>query len=130
MIEKTTIEFPRPIDREDAESLLHYISDNLKGHVSGKISYFINYQYDAKTSGSLEDRGTLKVSAMISNYNEPIAFDNFTSKNWEEDTSKIKGLEFQRVPDWELSDYRPEAQKLWDDTRKIVGNFFEQDSGN
>jgi hypothetical protein len=30
------------------------------------------------------------------------------------------------VPDWELSDYRPEIRKLWKDVRQIVDEYFRK----
>jgi len=126
LIEKTTIDFPVAIGRRDAENMLGYISSHLPGNVSGKVEYFINYIYDTEKKSSLEDKGTLKLVATIKSLKETMAFGTFISKPWEKNTSWISGVEFQRVPDWELSESRPEVRELWKDVRKIVSRYFSE----
>lgn len=126
LTKKTTIDFPRPIRSQHAEDLLCYLSSHLPANVSGKIGYFINYIYDPETESSSEDKGTLKLSATVNSLKEAMAFDSFQSKPWEANTSYISAIEFQRVPDWELEEYRPEIRKLWDDVRECVGKYFEE----
>jgi len=123
--EKTTIEFPIPIGREHAENLLCYISSHLPGNVSSKVEYFINYLYDPG-SGTLEDKGTLKLVATINDSKEPMAFDTFVSEPYPEETSFISKVAFQRIPAWELSDYRKEVKGLWEDTRRVVLDYFRE----
>ena len=104
--------------------MLCYLSNHLPADVSGKIEYFINYLYDSKIKSSLENKGTLKVSANIRNFEVSMAFDSFESISYDKDSSFISGIKFNRVPAWEIEDYRTEIMELWDDVRKSIENYF------
>ena len=125
LAEKTTIDFPKPIGRESAEGLLCYLSSHLPANVSGKIEYFISYRYDSKKESSFEDKGTLKLVASVNNLKGLMASNTFISERDGRDTSLISRIAFQRVPGWDLSDYRSEVRELWDDVRKVVNQYFE-----
>jgi hypothetical protein len=126
LAKKMTIDFPRPVSRVGAEVLLSYIAGKLPGRVNGKIDYFINYIFDPEEKDVSEDKGTLSIVATLVRDKNVMASDAFESKPWKQDTSYISGITFQRVPDWDLPDYRKEVQELWDDIRKIIGNFFSE----
>lgn len=126
LTKKTTIEFPRPIGREHAEKMLCYISSHLPGDVNGKVEYFINYRCDSKKKDSLEEKGTLTLFVNVNNSKKIPSFDTFVSSPWKEDSSLISKIEFQKIPGFELSEYRPEVIELWDDVRKVVNKYFEE----
>jgi hypothetical protein len=123
---ENTIEFPRPIGREGAENLLCYIAKELPANISSKIEYYKTFFYDQEKDGVLEDKGTLTVIANIHDLRENGGFDSFQSKSCGGDTSYISAIASQMVPDWELSDYRPEIRKLWKDVRQIVDEYFRK----
>ncbi|MFH1918033.1 MAG: hypothetical protein ABIJ14_02960 [Nanoarchaeota archaeon] len=54
-----------------------------------------------------------------------MASNTFISERDGRDTSLISRIAFQRVPGWDLSDYRSEVRELWDDVRKVVNQYFE-----
>ena len=125
IIDKTTIEFKRPIDLKETEDLLRYIAKNMPANINSTIKYFKAFIYNNESKGILENKGTLEVIAGIHNF-KTHAFDALQSVPDNEDTFLISSVAFQRVPDWEIFDYRPEVQELWGQTRELVNKYFEE----
>jgi len=126
ILEKTTIEFPRPIGREEAEKLLFYIAKNLPANVNTTIEYYMCYYPSADEDLIEKTKGTLKVSASVDCVRPIGLFDSFQSETWKEDMSYISSIAFQRDLGKELSDYEPEKIKLWDDVREVVEKYFKE----
>jgi len=123
--DKTTIEFKRPISLEETEDLFRYIAKNMPANISSTIKYFKSFLYDNESKNTLEDKGTLEVMAGIHNL-KTHEFDAVQSTHYDKDTSLISSFAFQRIPDWELCDYRPEVKELWDQFRGLVDKYFEK----
>ena len=122
-----TIEFPRPISREDAENLFCYIAKELPASISSHIDYYKSFSYNEERDKVLEDEGTLIVIASVSSLKKERGYDTFVSKPGDRDTSCISAIASQTVPGWELLDYRPEVRKLWKDVREVVNRYFGED---
>ena len=133
VMEKTTIALPRLLDLKEAEKLIYHIAVQLPGNVNYHISHYRSFFHDSESRRSpeeknrrvLEQDGTVSISVNINSHRNVMAFDVFQFCPSREDTSKLAEIRFQTVPDWELSEYRPEIQKLWDDTRRLVGEYFK-----
>ncbi len=127
ILKEAVIEFPRPIGREDSESLLCYLTRMLPANINGKIGYYLSFDH---LNGEIRrDNGTLEVSATISGHCSPssrLIFDTFTSQPFNEDSSYIKAISFALVPGWDLSDYGDERRKLWSDVRGLVNKYFKE----
>jgi hypothetical protein len=126
VLEKTTIEFPRPINREEAEKLLLYIAKNLQADVRSIIKYRLTYYHDEIHKYITEDGGTLRIDATVSSLKTPALFDSFHSEPHERDRSYISEIVFGRVPGWELANYGEEKVKFWDDVRVVVNKYFKE----
>lgn len=124
VIEKTTIELPREIDLETAEELLRYLAGNLSANIHYNVSYFKSI---LKKDGEISEfDGSVSLTANISSYENPTAFDACTFMSSSTDTSKLSIIKFGQVPGWDLSEYRQEVRQLWDDVRETVKQYFEQ----
>lgn len=128
IVEKTRIELPMPLSLKGAEKLLYYLAEELPANVSYQISHHKSIYRPFRESGRkiLKQDGTIVISGSISNLEKPFAFDFFQFRASDKgDTSKLSVIRFNLVPDWELSDYRPEVIKLWDDVKEKVRQYFE-----
>jgi hypothetical protein len=121
-IKKTTIDFPRPIDFENSKKLLCYIADNLPADVSWNIEYSGSFTHDTDVKGLVEDKGELRVNALIQSLR---TFDTLTSKPFDKGTSLISALESSGQ-----IEYNSEVRKFWDDVRKCVEKYFEENKPN
>lgn len=127
IIAKTTIELPRSLTLEEAEKLINYIAKELPGNINYNASYY-NSVFHGPDNGEIsKQKGTANMTAIVNSLGNLAVFDSFQFKPPEEDTSKFSTIRFQIVPDWELSDYRPEVRQLWDEVREIVGQYFKQE---
>ena len=126
ILEKTTIKFPRPIGREEAEKLLCYIANNLPANVSATTEYDMFYYHSLDEDLIEKTNGTLKVNAEVDSVKERGLFDSFESETWKEDMSYISSIAFQRARGSELSDYDPEKIKLWGGVREVVEKYFKE----
>ena len=122
---RAEIVFPGHLNLKNAEKLLLHISENLPGNVHYVVENHNNFIYDEKNRKSAKDRGTLKITANFSNSKEALSFDTALLEPWSENTSYVSSMKFQLVSDWELSDYS-RVLPLWDDIRKLVGDYFEK----
>ena len=130
IVEKTTIELPMSLSLKGAEKLLYYLAKELPANVSYQILHHKSIYRPFRESGRkiLKQDGTIVISGSISNLEKPLAFDFFqlqASDKGRDDTSKLSVIKFNLVPGWELSEYRPEVIKLWDNVRVKVGQYFE-----
>lgn len=125
LVEKTTIKFLKPLNLRNAEKLLLYISEHLPGTVNYHIEQHKSLSYNKEKKKSTKDNGTLTISTNISNSEKVMAFDFPQLIPWEKDSSYVSSIQFPRLSD-NLMDYRPEVQRLWDDVRKIVENYFKE----
>jgi hypothetical protein len=131
VIAKTSIELPKPLSLAEAEDLIDYIAMQLPANVNYHSSYHRSITHVAGEDGEWKDRvlkedGTAEVTVSISHLEKSLAFDTFQLKCSQEDYSRLGEIIFTRTPDWDINEYRPEVQQLWDDTRKIVEQYFEE----
>lgn len=123
VIKRSTIEFLRPQELEAVKFLLSEITKNLPGRINYQITQYKTLL--PESHGFSEHEGTVILAGMIVNTKNPTAFDSFQTVHSREETSEIKAIRFNLIPGYnELSDYREEVVKLWDDTRKIVEKFY------
>jgi hypothetical protein len=120
---RSEILFPGHLNLKNTEKLLYYIAENLPGNVNYLIENYRNFRN--QSGKSIKERGTLKITANISDSKNPLGFDAAHFEPWSENTSYLSSLKFEIVPDWELSDYS-RVLPLWDDVRKLVGDYFDK----
>lgn len=124
-MEKSTIKFLTPVSLEEAKELIEYVARELPANVHYRVEYFVSINHgSADGEDPIIYGGTVGISASVSRVGTPMAFDIFEFGSSTEDPSMLDCIRFQMVPDWELSDYRPEIRQLWDDTRGIVQEYF------
>lgn len=124
VIKKSRIVLPKNINTYEAEKIIKYLAKKLPAEINYEISCskFLNYdkdfRFNTKTSST-------KINGRIDYLNSiPLGSDNFEFEKSQKDMLKFKTIQFQIVPGWELSDYRPEIKQLWDKTREVVNNYF------
>ncbi len=123
--EKTTIKFGKPLTQEGIEDLLLYIAKEMPANINYNASY---HRSLLRTGHGIRgQKGSVTVSAQIVGCKNPLAFDCFESILLEGDSSKISAIAFNRVPGWELHDYRQEVRALWGQVREVVGRYFSQE---
>jgi len=126
LLEKTTIKFPKPLNLKGSEKLLEYISKKLPGDVNYTVNYYSHFLYNKERKKSLKSNGTIGITANIISSKEAMAFWDTSMLSSNENLSRLSSMEFSKVPGWDIADYRPEVQGLWDDVRKIVEDYFKE----
>ncbi len=124
VLEKSKIALPKTINLREAEKLLRYIAKKLPAEIQytllcNKLLYRDKNKY-FKSSFSF----TPEINGTIKSLKDSMAFDNFQFKSLKEDGSKLEIIQFQTAPEWKLNEYRLEIKQLWDNTRKIVDEYF------
>ncbi len=124
VLRKSRIALPEKINLREAEKLLRYIAKKLPAEIQytllcNKLLYRDRNNF-FKNSFSF----TPEINGKINCLKDSRAFDVFQFKSLKEDGSKLDIMQFQTVPEWELNEYRQEIKQLWDDTRKIVDEYF------
>jgi|SRR3989344_1912032 len=119
------IEFPQPLTLKRTKGLLKYLAINLPAEIrytteSLETIYYIPEEFKTK-----RHQGSVSISGNIHDVRNH-TLDYFSTKHAECDTSRIKGLQFQLVPEWDLEEYRPEVRQLWQNVRTQVQNYFSQ----
>ena len=129
VVEKTRIELPRSLTLKEAEELIYYLAKELPANVNYQTSYYKSVFHSFRESNKKilkQEDGTVEINGSISNLEKPFAFDFFQFRASDKgDTSKLSVIAFHLVPGRELSEYRLEVRKLWDDVREKVGQYFE-----
>jgi len=120
LIERATVEFPRPIDIDEMHALLEYVSHRMPARINYSTTHHTVLMPDSPA-----DPGSFSIGGMIRKEEEAMAFDQFETVCSSTDYQKAIGLRFNIVPGWEESDYRPEVAKLRDDTRELIGLYFK-----
>lgn len=126
LLDKTTIKFPKPLNLKGSEKLLKYISEKLPGDVNYTVNYYNHLLYDRERKKFVKSNGTLNITANIISSKEVMAFWDISMLSSDQNLSRLSSIEFAKVPGWDIGDYRPEVQRLWDDMRKIVENYFKE----
>ena len=127
--EQTKIEFPRDLHLKEAESLLFYIAENLPANINYQTSSHKSISRCTPAGGVAIRQGTIGLTASINSLKNPGAFDSLRFHKEVGDSSRFSHINFEMVPGWELSDYRPEVKQLWDDIRVITTEYFNQRHG-
>ncbi len=122
--EKSRIGLPKKLSLAKAEGLLAYIAQRLPGKVNYQASYFRSIHGEQGTKISIHN-GTISIAGSIVSHKTSGVFDSFEFVPYQRDSTMVSALQFARVPDWELSDYRPEVRTLWDDVRRLAEQYFK-----
>jgi hypothetical protein len=124
---RSTIEFPRPLDLEETESLMEYIAKSMPANVAyEKSSHVEMYHVDNvaafavfREQGSVALGGTITTLACAE-------FDSFSCTPSLEDCTKIDKMRFNTIPGYTLEEHRKEVVRLWDSVRHTVLEYFSQ----
>lgn len=121
---KSRIDFPKSLDLEQSEELLKYLAEGLEANVGYDISYHKSIIHDRKGVKTID--GAFKINGHISLLDSPGKFDTFTmdSDYSIPEVYKVRKLEFYRIPGYDFNQYREELRELWDDTREVIGKYF------
>lgn len=140
IINRTHIRFPWDLTLEQARELVKYICTKLPSRANYDFSQHVEvkYAFEDKLRGELpdgeeilkEEETETRFSGIIRHKIEPKAFDSFGFMPSKKDNSKLSSILFRIVDDWKITDYSPEVVQLWDDVRKIVDDYFVDNSNN
>jgi hypothetical protein len=123
ILKRATIPFPEPLEIEGIDRFIEHLAHYLQA----RINYSVKKDGNANalrggvyltetTSISLE--GTITTSD---------ASDSFSSgRDIAQSRLQIHQLQFSIIPGYQLQEYRPATIVLWDRTREVVNNYFEQ----
>ncbi|MBS3163270.1 hypothetical protein J4427_01110 [Candidatus Woesearchaeota archaeon] len=126
LMSKVRICFPRPLGLDETKSLLKYIVLNLPASISYHIKQHISLGLNNNGKGIIEELGTFTIGGNITRVDKSFTFDSFEMvSSFLEDYPRCSAIQFQLTPGWDYTEYRPEVRKLWDATRKVVANYFE-----
>ncbi len=125
LMEASTIEFPRDLKSKELKKLLKYISNQLPAHISGKLERHINFLSPDDSEKSI-DYGSINFVAMIRD-TKNFRFDAFETYH-NDDSGKISGIRFQTIPGYSLGDHDDKNVELWQDVRKVIESYFQQNS--
>jgi hypothetical protein len=119
LTEKATIEFRRPLGLKEAEDMLKQVSVQMKA----SINYAAQHQRTV-TAGEV-DEGSVQLGGMLSVLGKGLAEPFRLEAQYVDEECKFLRLQFQLIPGYdELSEYRPETIKIWDETREAVNKYF------
>ncbi|MBU1199895.1 MAG: hypothetical protein KKF46_02960 [Nanoarchaeota archaeon] len=124
IIEKATINFPKPLCLKATEELLKYIAESISANINYHAGYFNNL--NNKEGIVTSDMGTINITGTITRLSNPIAFDSFEIFPYRNDTTKADKMQFTMVPAWDLTDYQEQNLELWEDVRTVVDKYFSQ----
>lgn len=123
ILERATIKFPKPLDKDHAIDLLYFIEHKLPGR---RIDYIVESHHSIGKDVEKSIR-EIKISGKIVAYHRNFAFADFRLNNEEvtDDPSYLSSLQFDLVPSWNLSDYGTDRLELWSKVKKLVAEYFE-----
>jgi len=123
VIEKATINFPRPLSLQETERVLEHVAKELPATITYHISAHKSLYHEA---GSVaKNDGTIRIRGSISNLQKPMTFDSFRSEPHRRETNFIASISFNLILGYDLEDYGPEVLKLWDDVRRVINQYFK-----
>jgi hypothetical protein len=128
LLGRANIEFLRPIGLEETQELIDYVCRNLPERVNYHASYHMSAGQSFQDKNEFfSQRGTVYLVGMISR-GDGSAFDGFNCiiSREQEDTSRFGRFSFQTIPGNDESDHDPQALVLWDDVRRLIGQYFER----
>ena len=127
---KSRIDFPKSLDLEQSEELLKYLAKELEANVGYDISYHKSIAYEEE--GVKISNGYFKINGRISLLDSPGKFDTFTMNSDYSipEVYKVRKLEFYRIPGYDFNQYREEIIELWDDTREVIGKYFNAEESH
>lgn len=126
VLDKSTIQFPRLLPRDEAEELIGYIARRLpvRVHYRTQYSRLMNFHDPDTPDKLLIKECAVSVVGDIEMVRNSMAFDTFCMEPSNGDTSKLETMRFQLVPGWELGEYRKDVRALWAYTRRAVNSYF------
>lgn len=127
ILNRATINFPKPISFANTEKLLLSISEGIRGEVHYSLDTpksFIYNQEEKKSRITLKDRMIKQIYIKdINNH----SFESAKMIMSDEKSSEFSSMRFEIIPGYNLPDYRKETLQLWDDVREIVERYFSED---
>lgn len=127
LMEKATINFPKEISLPEAEKLIKYIVKEFPANIKYDLSTHksISYNFDKKI---VKNCRTSEINCDINTFGKFRAFDSFKFTKSGKYSSKFTNIEFQTIHGYGLSKYGPEIKQIWDEVRKVVDNYFSNNS--
>jgi hypothetical protein len=128
--QRATTEFPRGLVFDKVGDLLQYVGEHLPANLRFEETRYRELRHTEE--GRLENlagTGSFTYSGTISKSNDPRVFDSFTTepvRYGEDDVARTHGLGFQVIPGYGISEHSKEVVQLWDDTRRVIGKYFDE----
>ena len=125
VIERSTITFERPLPIEDFRVMLQYVARHLPSEIEYDTRMYRTIILNPEGEGVIPRNGAVRVEGTIRSVENPVASDFFKTSHSVESITMIESIKFIGIPGYELNEY-PEARlQLWDDVRKLVGEYLE-----
>lgn len=126
LINRSTINFPNPLNENQVEDVFEYLAKNLievnyqmgfKGAMnSNDPKNFFKEKYCSKIFGNMTD---------LSKKNH-FATDSFECSNEMLEENYFKDINFQIIPGYELEEHSKENVQLWDKVRNLTQQYFSE----
>ena len=126
ILNKATIKFPWDLTIEQSIGLMRYIEKKLPIFIrydflhSVKIGRQFGYDVRLNEEKASAQDGTISLS------NPPFTNAQFQFKPLEKDISKLEAIQFPLPKDFENTEYNPEVVQLWENVKKAVDDYFEE----
>ncbi len=125
-LEKAVIKFPWNLTIHQLEGLTNYIARKLRCLINYDFLYSRKAGYEYSSVGFLKEESVSDMTGRISLSAPPFTFDRFKFISKAQDLSRISSIQLGIYPEFEPPDYKPEVVQLWDETRKAVSDYFEE----
>ena len=125
LLERTTINFPRSVDKEEAIKALEYISRNI-GHcaISYNFSGLGNIRDNLTEGDAVSEDYLIEIRGNIFSLEAPaIGAFSFIRDN-KNILGMFSGMKFETTPGYELEEIPESEIKLYDLVRKRLEDFF------
>ena len=124
LLEQSVINFPRPIDSEEAKSLMILLADKLPAHIGYSCKTGVDIQPNGKPHELKLEETDLKLEGSIRRKsNLATAFFKLEKDHSHEGLGKYSYLRFHTIPGCTLGD-DPNEIEIWDRVRVLIKDYF------
>jgi hypothetical protein len=129
VIERSTIQFAKPLSLKETEGLLFHIAKNLPGDVNYQASHGEMITSLTPLKGkTCRERRSVSIWGTIYRKNSTLDYDSFECKMLNNNSLLFGSINFVLIPGYEFEEYRPGVVKLWGDVREQVSSYFKKEN--
>ncbi len=128
LIERTTVNFPRPIGVGEVEELFKFIAYESEHRIDYIVESRVNVVPDSGTHNPpLVHNSSNKIKGDVL-ADHPFRGAHFEgiSSEFSDDCALVGGLRFQTIPGYKISEHNPNEVMVWDEVRKWTAIYFSR----